>query len=215
MPKFVGVLTAAGGTSREGGERVGSAGEAIVCIDNYEGSRNAKIYSLHTAVTGATVAAGHVSPPAAAAATTLTLSNPIGSNVNLKILRGQLVHVSGTTGTGTWSWCGANAIGATLITATVNAVAKNQNIGGAASVAVGYTATALTAGPLHILARHFPSANFATALDAATQNKVGIDNVDGALVVPPGYILTLCPPSTGSSHVVAASIIYEEVAIPV
>ncbi len=207
-----GVFTQADGPGQS--IRQSRTGELIVNVDNYEGSSRAKVYSLHTAVTGATVAAGHVSPPAAAAATTLTLSNPLGSGVNFKILRGMIANVTGTTGTGAWSWCAAQATGSLLITATANAVAKNQKVDGAASVGLGYTATALTAGPLNILTRIFPTATFATAMDASTQNKCAIDEVNGQLVIPPGYILTLAPPSAGSAWVVVAAIVYEEVPIP-
>ncbi len=209
----IGPIVDSDGTG-QGRLRQGRQGELIVNVDNYEGASRAKIFSLHTAVAGATIAAGHVSPPAAAAATTLTLSNPVGSGVNLKILKGVLSHITGTAGTGAWSWCAAAATGSLVITATPNATAKNQKVDGAASVALGYTATALTAGPLHILTRLFPNAVFATAMDAATQNKIAIDDVNGQLVIPPGYILTLAPPAAGTTHVVAASIIYEEVTLP-
>ncbi len=210
---FVGELPNTDGRG-PGRLRQDRAGALVVTGGNYEAASRRKVFSLHTAVAGATIAAGHVSPPAAAAATTLTLSNPVGSGKNLKILKGILSHISGTAGTGAWSWCAAAATGSLLITATANAVAKNQEVSGPASVALGYTATALTAGPLHILTRLFPSSVFATAMDANTQNKNAIDDVDGSLVIPPGYILTLCPPAAGTTHVVVAAILYEEVTIP-
>jgi hypothetical protein len=180
----------------------------------YELASRGRVFSCHTAVTGATIAAGHVAPPAAAAATTLTLSNPVGSGVNLEIIAGMLLHLTGTPGTGSWSWCGANAIGATVITATENAAPKPLLLGGANSSAKGYSATALTTGPLHAVHRLFPSAVFAGAIDAATQGKVAIDYVDGSIVVPPGWVITLAPPAAGTDHVVAAGILYAEITIP-
>ncbi len=171
------------------------------------------VYSLQTATTGATIAAGHVAPPAAAAATLLTLSNPAGSGVNLVILKGTIAHISGTAGTGAFSWCVA-ANTTSVLTATPNATAACTRSGGGSSAGIGYTATALTGGLAHTVMRLFPTAVFATALDAASQGKVAIDFVDGAIVLTPGYILTIAPAATGSTHIAAVSIEYAEVALP-
>ena len=172
-----------------------------------------KLYSLQTAVTGATIAAGHVAPPAAAAATLLTLRNPVGSGVNMVILKGTIAHVSGTAGTGCFSWCVASNT-TSVLTATANATPQPLLAGGAASLGAGFTATTMTGGLVHAVARLFPSAVFATAMDAATQGKVAIDFVDGAIVLAPGYLLTIAPAATGTSHVVVASIEYAEITIP-
>ncbi len=210
---FVGPFAQSDGTGQPK-FRQGKDGRLIVNVDNGEEASRGKVFSLHTIVTGVTIAAGHVSPPAAAAATTLTLSNPVGSGVNLEILRGTLAHLTGTPGTGVWSWCGAIATGTTVITATVNATPVSQKMDGAVSVAVGYAATALTAGPLHILKRHFNSSVFAGAIGATSQNLTAIDEVNGQLILPPGSIITLAPPLVGTTHVVAASILFREVAFP-
>lgn len=216
LETFVGPLYQ-GSTGRGVGRlRQGSLSELIV--SNGRGkyaelaSRGA-LFSLFTANTGATVAAGHVAPPAAAAATTLTLSNPVGSGVNFEIVAGHLTHLTGTPGTGSWSWCVANAVGATVITATANATAKSGLAGGAASAGVGYTATALTAGPLHVVQRQFPNSMFAGAIGATSLNLNMVDLVDGALVIPPGWIVSLAPPATGTTHVVMAQIVYAEIQI--
>ena len=68
-------------------------------------AQQGKVFQVSGAVTGTTIAAGHVAPPAAAAATLLSILNPVGSNVNLEIIRGTLGHVSGTPGAGTFAWC--------------------------------------------------------------------------------------------------------------
>jgi hypothetical protein len=191
---------------------------ALVTVNShgslYEQASRGNLFTCSGAVTGITVAAGHVAPPAAAAATTLTLSNPVGSGYNLEILLGILNHLTGTPGTGCWSWCTANAVGATVITATPNAVVRPCLAGGANSIASGYTATALTGGPLHVISRQMPSSVFAGAIGATSVNTVGIDIVDGGLVIPPGFIVTLAPPATGTTHVVAATILFAQVAIP-
>src|SRR6201999_2864970 len=105
----------------------------------YEQVSRGNVFICAGGVTGITVAAGHVAPPAAAAATTLSLYNPVGSGVNLEILAGFLNHLTGTPGTGVWSWCIGAASGATAITATPNATGAPALAGNAQSVAKGYT----------------------------------------------------------------------------
>lgn len=180
----------------------------------YEQTSRGKVFSVQTALTGTTIVAGNVAPPAAAAATVLTLSNPVGSGVNLEILLGFLLHISGTPGAGGWTWCTANAVGTTVITAAVNATPQPMLTSGGNSVASAWTQTALTAGPLHKAARLLPSAQFAGAIAATTPGQSVVDIVDGGLVIAPGWIVTLAPPATGTTHVVVAGIVYAEVPIP-
>jgi hypothetical protein len=180
----------------------------------YEQASRGNLFICATPVAGVTVAAAHVAPPAAAAATTLSLYNPPGSGVNLEILAGFLNHLTGTPGTGVWSWCIGPASSGTLITATPNATVAPALAGGAVSAAKGFAATALTGGPLHTANRQFPSSMFAAAIAATSLGANIIDVVDGGLVLPPGYVVSLCPPAAGTSHVVAAQILFAQVPIP-
>lgn len=216
LTDFVGPLVSAITGRGLGVIRKGSLNELVMSNGRptyAELASRGKVFSLFTANVGVAIAAGHVAPPAAAAATLLTLSNPVGSGVNLEIIAGILTHLTGTPGTGSWSWCAANAFGATVISAAANVVAKGGLLGGPASVALGYSATALTAGPLHAVQRQFANSIFAGAIGATSVNTNVIDMVDGALVVPPGWILTLAPPAAGAAHVVMAEMVYAEIAI--
>lgn len=199
--------------------RVGQSRELIV--SDYRGrfaeaAARGELFDAITALVGTTIVAGNVAPPAAAAATVLSVFNPEGSGVDLEVLIGWLMHISGTPGAGAWAWCGARAMGATAITAAQNnngvaaAGPFGTRIPSGASKAKAYTQTALTAGPLHTLARPFPSAQFAGALAATTPNQVIIDEVAGAIVVQPGGVVTLAPPAIGTTHIVAAGIMWQE-----
>jgi hypothetical protein len=55
---------------------------------------------------------------------------------------------------------------------------------------------------------------FAGALAATTPGQTAVDNVDGAIVVPPGGLLTIAPPAAGTTHIVGAGIQYAEVPLP-
>lgn len=213
---YVGPLLQAANGRGTGVLRQGSLSELVIANGRAfyaELASRGQVFSVFTANTGATIAAGHVAPPAAAAATTLTLSNPVGSGYNFEIIAGILTHLTGTPATGSWSWCAAPAVGATVITATPNATPKSGLLSGAASVGLGYTATALTSGPLHVVQRQFANSMFAGAIAATSTNTNVIDQVDGALVVPPGYVITLAPPGAGTTHVVMAQIVYAQIPI--
>lgn len=213
------ISTITGPVSNGDGRGIGALRQdkqsALVVADGhgryYEQTSRGTVYCLSTALTGATVAAGHVAPPAAAAATTLTLENPVGSGADFEILMAALSHLTGTPGTGAWAYCVSPS---SVITATPNATPQPLRAGANPSSGRGFTATALTGGLVHTTARPFANSVFAGAIDAATQNKNVVEYLNGSLVIPPGYILTLAPPATGTSHVVVASIVYAEVQRP-
>lgn len=185
---------------------------AIVCTDAHgrfhEASTRNKLFSVSTGFLGVTAAAANLVPPAAAAATFLTLYNPPGSGVNLSVLRTKVSYLSGTIEVGTLAYC--HHPNTTNITATPNAVCKNQNVGLAGSGttpagnARGYAQTALTGGAV----------SFEGDQIGALPNVAGTtitDNVDGAITVPPGAALTIGLPTNGTAMVAAGSILYEEV----
>lgn len=167
------------------------------------------IMAVSTAVTGTTVAAGNVAPPAAAAATVLSLYNPMNSGVDLEVLKVFLQHISGTPGAGAWMHCLSYS---PAITATENAAPACSN-GGTDGAAKGFTQTALTGGAVHTNYRAF-GGMFAGAIAATTPGQFQVDDVDGEIILPPGYVLSIAAPAAGTSHVVAASIVFAEVPRP-
>ncbi len=193
--------------------RVGSNRELVVSDlrGRYaEAAARGQMFSAISALAGTTIVSANVAPPAAAAATVLSVFNPEGSGVDLEVLLGWIFHISGTPGAGFWAWCYGRATGSTKITATQNATPACTRTPGPNSKAQGYTQTALTAGPAHVSGRPFPTAQFAGAIAATTPGQVAIDEVAGAIVVQPGGVVTLAPPAAGTSHIVGAGICWIE-----
>ena len=200
----------------KGGDlRQGKDGSLIVSQSHgqyYEQSSRGVLFCVSGTLTGTTIAAGHVAPPAAGAATLLSILNPLGSNKNLEIVEGTISHVSGTPGAGAFAWC--MAYQGTAVTAN-EAVAIKRRLDGAegGTVARAWSATTLTGASVHVITKPFPSAKFAGALDAASANLSETDFVNGKIVVRPGFMLTLAPPAAGTTHLVVVSITYAEVDI--
>lgn len=204
-------ISADGGAIPFRGTRTGGLAVADLHGKRMEASTRNKIFSVSTAAAGTTAAAANATPPAAAAATVLTLYNPQGSGVNLSIIRGVVQHISGTPAAGGVTWCFTPD--PAPITATENAAPIPAFVGKGRSVARGYTQTALTGGSVHVLYRHFGSAPFAGALAAGAGPLGHWDETDGEITVPPGYALSIAVGGAGTSHVLAAAIVYEEIPI--
>lgn len=178
-------------------------------------ARKGKVFSASGAQAGTTIAAGHVAPPAAGAATLLSLLNPQGSGCNLEVILGRIGHVSGTPGAGAFTWC--TAYQETDVTAAeANTTIRCTLTGEKKSVASAWAASTLTGSGVHKVLKHFNSAPFAGAL-AATSEGTGFsvtDEVDGMIIVQPGWMLTLAPAATGTTHIVTVEIVYAEVEFP-
>lgn len=177
------------------------------------GVRN-QAFSVTTALTGTTVVAGNVAPPAAGAATILTILNPIGSGINLEIMQGWLRLISATTtAAGFWAWCSAIA-GPSITAAEAVALKRPGVIGQMPAAFKAWSQTALTGGPDHAITRPFPVNRVAAAIAASSWGLDAVDNVDGALVIEPGGILTLAPAAVGTAVVVGAGIVLAQVPRP-
>lgn len=175
-------------------------------------ARKGRVYAASGAATGSTIAAGHVAPPAAAAATLLSILNPVGSGCNLEIISGTLGHVSGTPGAGSFSWC----IGYQeddITAAEAVAIIRPTLASSRKSVAKAWSVTALTGSAVHVIQKLFPSTAFAGALAATSEGtaRAAVDNVDGLIIVQPGWMLTLAPAATGTTHIVTCEIVFAEV----
>jgi hypothetical protein len=176
-------------------------------------AQQGKVFQVSGAQAGTTIAAGHVAPPAAGAATLLSLLNPLSSQVNLEIISASLGHVSGTPGAGTFTYCMAYQA-ESVTAAEAVAVKRSLYLSSKTTVAKAWSATTLTGSVVHLVAAHFPSAPFAGAIAATTEGTAfsQVHEVDGLIVVPPGWMLTLAPAATGTTHIVTCAITYAEVA---
>jgi len=197
-------------------DRTGALVTHVANGSKYEHNARGKLYhvcagSASGALTGVTVIAEMVSPPAATKKTVLSLYNPGGSGVDVVVLKSWLSDVSGTPGVGAWSWC-VSLLNGVAMTATENCTPIAVRTGGR-GLAKGFSNTALTAGLVHALVRPFGHAPFGGAIAAAGQDISSIDNTDGDIVCPPGGIISICPPATGTTHIVVAGITYAEIPI--
>lgn len=178
-------------------------------------ARKGRVFAASGAQAGTTIAAGHVAPPAAGAATMLSILNPIGSGMNLEIVSASLGHISGTPGAGTFTYC--MAYQEDKVTAGEAVAVVQPTITSARKSAVkAWSATTLTGSVVHEVMAHFPSAPFAGALAATSEGTAYAvtHEVDGLIVVQPGWMLTLAPAATGTSHVVACQIVFAEIDLP-
>lgn len=173
-----------------------------------EAASRGRIFSFSTALVGVTLAAGMVAP-VGGATTLLSLFNPPANTVAASIIRAWLVHVSGTPGAGMWAWFGAGMQAITAAGGT--AVAGRGKVGGGVSSMLGFANAALTGSGIQAQIRPFPSGQFAGALAATTPGQVVVDEIDGAIEVGPGGVLTLTPPAAGTTHIVACGIEYQEI----
>lgn len=196
--------------------RLGTEGQTVISdltARYYEAASRQQLFTVSTAVAGTTNAAANVTPPAAAAATILTLHNPMGSGKNLEVIKVYVNHISGTPAAGGIWLAGASN---SVISVAQNATPVATFIGGGTnSVARGYTQTALTGGLVHTTIR--PVANcspFAGAIAATTVGLNCLDEVEGAIVVPPGGLLSVASSGTGTTHILSASIAYREAPLP-
>lgn len=176
-------------------------------------AQQGKVFQVSGATTGTTIAAGHVAPPAAGAATLLSILNPLSSNVNLEIIEGSIGQISGTPGAGTFSWCHAYQ-GTSVTAAEAVAIKRCLFASQKNTIASAWSATTLTGSVVHQVLAHFPSAPFAGVLALTSEGtaRVTRHEVDGSIIVPPGWMLTLAPAATGTTHIVSVAITYAEVA---
>lgn len=195
---------------------------ALVVTDAHgrlrEAAMRGKLYTGMTAIGGTTVVAGNNSPIAAAAASILSLYNPLGTKVNLSLLRTILFYVSGTPAAGGWVYNYG-------FSQNITAVQNNGGVAGAAPVSglvsglsgTGkiYTQTALTGSGAQILYRPIGgTALFAGALAATTPGLGVVEQVDGEIEAPPGGVVSVASPGTGTTLIVGACFVWEEIPLP-
>lgn len=195
--------------------RAGATGEVVTGDAHgryHEAASRAALYAVSTALTGTTIVAGNVSPIAAAAASILSLYNPANSGVRASILKVIAQSISGTPGAGGLAYNVIPAVGL-AITATENAVPVASSPSMGRGRCKGFTQTALTGGSVHVLYRPIGPVNFAGALAAGAGQLGWLDEVAGEICLEPGTALSIAAAAAGTTHIVAASIVYEEVPI--
>jgi hypothetical protein len=194
-------------------QRFGRSGALVVTEAHgrfHEAASRLKLFFLSNGIAGVASAAAWLSPVAAAAATCLSLWNPSTSGVAFSILQTQLGLASGTVEVGSYVYNFHPVAGP--ITATANAVTKTLSAGASTGLATtspsgsgrGYSNTAITAGLVGYEGN--PIGDTPAVVGGSITH-----NADGMDYVPAGSMITIGAPTNGTSAVVYASMVYEEV----
>lgn len=147
------------------------------------------------------------------------LWNP-STTSSLVILQATLaVVITNATSTGPGAYVWASSLGNNGI--TTGSVPFNRKTGAASgSIAKGMSGVALTALTTTLVVRHGSalgggnSGNFSfvgTAAGPPTTLAGFVENIDGAIIVPPGGVLALLSTTTAVAHSAASSILWAEV----
>lgn len=162
------------------------------------------VFHAETAVTG-------VAPGTAIGTTApFALHNPVGSGVNLILLEASMAYVSGTLGAGQVNYV-VNLDPTAAVPTGTAIVARNAKLGGAASAARPLTTATLPASPS--LLKPFCSLGASLATTAVQPWQIK-DRIDGSIVVPPGYTVSLEGTATaGTSPLVTFGMTWQEKAI--
>jgi hypothetical protein len=203
--KLVGEQSIPAGT---GEGSIAQTGEEVVSQVHgslFEQNRRGNVYMGVTAVTG--VAPGTAIGTTAAFA----LYNPLNSGVRLAVLRASMSYLSGTLGIGfvNWIYHTAAVQAGAAITGTAISVVQGNGGGGAGKGKPLTTAT-VVAG---VLARPFGNLPPMLATSVLTPWRLD-DNVDGALIVPPGAGVSLqATAAAGTTPLVIFGCTWEEVPV--
>lgn len=171
------------------------------------------VFSMTLAANSSTVAAGNVVAGAAAASTQFALANPSASGKHLVLLRFRLGVISATTeGSGPLFHGYQAGVPTLAASGTIN---NNLMGAGASSVARGYVSAAgaaLTGGAANVT---LCLANFSTTVTTpASPYLISTDdNIDGMILIPPGFTYVPMWQAAGTAVLFGCSITWEEIPI--
>ena len=216
----IGQTTASDGTQtnlRQGrtGELIATQAHPIYTEQTSRGS----VFTLNIAPSSSTLSAGNAlnagAGPASGGTTHMALWNPIGSGVNLSLLRFVSTPISGTPTAGP-IYHTVMALGLPTLTASIGQ-AYNNLVGGKSPVAryvASAAGTALTGSSVPVVFRTanvtYSGAAFAAAGGATATL---IEDLGGDVVIPPGYGWVPCYTGVGTTFLCTFGITWEEVPI--
>lgn len=190
--------------------RLGQLGDVVVSELHgrfYETNYRGALFS--TFVNALTISSTHNTPLAAGTGTPIvSLHNPVGSGKNLSLVRIQQSLSSGTPA-GPLIW---NIVpNPQNITAAPNAVAFNSaSLQQAGSVSRIWNNTAVTGSTAGVA---FRNAGGMAAIAAGAGVNTYTEMYDGALIVPPGFMIALTSTGTGTSHLLNVYAEWEEIPV--
>lgn len=208
----VGPLTTSGDSSRISA-RAGKQGEAIISELHgkyYEQTARANIFSLDSP--SITLASTTVSASAMGTAKFICgFYNPTDSGYNAVILSALLGTVSVTTGGGPFLY---NYLTGLTITSAATGTVRRRSLSGVTGSKMtpqNFVALVASGAPTTALVElGLVGGNLGAAVAIGTTQT---DDVAGSIVVPPGAVFGLMSTGAGSSHVVTATLVWEEVPI--
>lgn len=148
--------------------------------------------------------------------------NPAASDVNLVIVQATLgvgVTALQATGCGPFAWCMSTGNGALTLGAQP---LNRKTLGLAGSAARDMSNVALTGLTNNLVQRFASSLGGGSAVQAAflatqvalqTQQASFVEQIDGAIIVPPGGVLALLAAATGVAHSAVSGLVWEEVPV--
>lgn len=201
--------------------RAGKTGEAVVQELHgrfYEQNYRGNLYSFGLSNTALVSANAIATGVTSSAQPVIGLYNPATSQVNLVILQASIVTttVANTAvAPGGFMWVGsAGNTGVSTGSTPVNMKTLVASGSSGKAFAVSTPLTGLTNSLATLRASGIASINAAgpsTAISQALSNTV--ENVDGAIIVPPGGVVALMNQLSTTTINVSVSIVWEEVAI--
>lgn len=190
--------------------RQGQLGEVIVQQLHgrmYETAYRGNMFCTY--INALTLASTHATPLAAGTGTPIIgLHNPLGSGKNLVIQRVAYNTTSGTPGGPLLYNLIVNPQNITAtVTGTYFNCASLQQSGSVCRLFNNVATTGSTAGTA------MRTMGGTTTTAAAAGTYMVIDNVEGALIVPPGLMLALACTAAGTTHIISAYAEWEEVPV--
>ena len=189
----------------------------------YEAAIRGQIYSAGmTALTSISAATFTVATTGNTATPIIGVYNPPGSGKNLVILQARLqaaITALTATGAGAFIWMVGAASGAS----TTGVLPRSRNtLSSAGSVAKDVSGVALTGITVTLAAFDASGLSGGPTINASTlQTAAGLsptlaastDNIDGALIIPPGFVLSLQCSTTPVAVSAVSNLLWEEVSI--
>ena len=184
----------------------------------YEAVKQGKVWGLFTGPTTTGIAAGHLVAASAAAVAQHAIINPVGSGVNLSILRFANAYVSGTVPAG---GIYVGMVSGCTLTASVTTFSSKFNLnpaaaGGGQAVTVSVaasTGSGLTNGAAvvtsGVLAVPATTAGSLAELSGVTP----AEDVNGLFIVPPGWAFTPLWSGAGTSVLTNMCTVWEEIPV--
>lgn len=171
------------------------------------------VFSLTLTSTSSTIAAGNINAAAAAASTQFALWNPVGSVVNLALLKVWVIPISGTAPV---AGCFHNLMLSGVPTIASVGTANNNYATGrgtSAKFVSSAAGAALTGAGAITVFRPMAMNIFAGALAATTSIQPAMEQLDGDIVLPPGTGWVPCWTAAGTTFLNGYGVEYEEVPV--